>query len=137
MASRSKKDLNEILVDAYDKACAEFSVLYPNLPQPFLTCTYRSNDEQASLYAIGRTVKGRIVTNATAGNSAHNYKPSPAFDIAFVGLGNKLDWSKDLFEKFAEIIIKIQPLIEWGGGWKFVDRPHFQLKDWRKYIHAV
>jgi peptidoglycan L-alanyl-D-glutamate endopeptidase CwlK len=136
MPSRSKADLNEILVDAYEKACDEYSRLYPDLAQPFLTCTFRSNDEQTSLYAIGRTKQGRKVTNAQAGQSAHNYKPAPAFDIAFVGLGNKLDWNNDLFKKFAEIITKIQPLIEWGGGWKFVDRPHFQLKDWRKYVHA-
>lgn len=138
MASRSKSDLNEILVDAYDKACAEYLRLYPNRPQPFLTCTYRSNDEQTALYASGRTKPGKIVTHAVAGQSAHNFNPSAAFDIAFIRLDNKLDWNKELFQIFAEIIVRIQPLVEWGGSWtKFSDRPHFQLKDWRKYIHQV
>jgi len=50
MASRSKKNLNEILVDAYEKACEEYAMVYPNLPQPFLTCTHRSFDEQAELF---------------------------------------------------------------------------------------
>lgn len=135
MASRDKKDLNEILVDAYDKACAEYLRLYPNLPQPFITCTYRSNDEQTALYAQGRTKKGSIVTNAQAGQSPHNFKPSAAFDIAFITLSKKLDWSNGNFKKFAEIIKKIQPLVEWGGSWQnFPDIPHFQLKEWRKYV---
>lgn len=137
MASRSRSDLNEILVDAYDKACAEFAILNPLLPQPFLTCTFRSNDEQTRLYAIGRTHIGKIITNAQAGQSPHNFKPSAAFDIAFVGVNRKLDWNKELFAKFAEIICRVQPLVEWGGSWaKFKDAPHFQLRDWRKYIHV-
>ena len=136
MPSRSKSDLNEILVDAYDKACAEFLRLYPDKPQPFITCTFRSNEEQDATYAIGRTVKGKILTHAKSGDSAHNYNPSAAFDIAFIGLNKKLDWSKELFILFAEIIVKIQPLVEAGVNWKnFVDAPHFQLKDWRKYVH--
>lgn len=137
MASRSKNDLNEILVDAYDKACAEYLRLYPNRPQPFITCTYRSNAEQDATYAIGRTEPGKIITHAKPGDSAHNYNPSAAFDIAFIGLNKKLDWNKELFQIFAEIIIRIQPLVEWGGSWAgFKDNPHYQLKDWRKYIRV-
>jgi peptidoglycan L-alanyl-D-glutamate endopeptidase CwlK len=48
-------------------------------------CVYRSNDDQAKLYAQGRTTPGNIVTNAKPGFSAHNRtshgKPaSDAFD---------------------------------------------------------
>jgi peptidoglycan LD-endopeptidase CwlK len=38
-----------------------------------VTCAFRSNDEQNSLYAQGRTAPGRIVTNARGGQSSHNY----------------------------------------------------------------
>lgn len=135
MASRAKEDLNEILVDAYDKACAEYLRLYPSNSQPFITCTYRSNDEQTALYAIGRTAKGKKVTNAQAGQSAHNFKPSAAFDIAFITITRKLDWSNGNFKKFADIIKKIQPLVFWGGDFVSIsDAPHFELKDWRKYV---
>jgi len=135
MASRDKKDLNEILVDAYDKACAEYLRLYPNLPQPFITCTYRSNDEQNALYAQGRTKKGSIVTNAQAGQSPHNYNRSAAFDIAFISVGKKLDWNKKYFRLFADIIVKIQPLVVCGIDFKSIpDAPHFELKEWRKYV---
>lgn len=135
MASRSLTDLNEILVDAYNKACAEYLSLYPDKSQPFITCTYRSNDEQNALYAYGRTRMGNKVTNAQAGQSPHNYKPSAAFDIAFIGLGKKLDWSKNNFRLFADIIAKIQPLVVCGIDFKSLpDAPHFELKDWRKYV---
>ena len=57
----------------------------------FITCTWRSNEEQAKLYEIGRTVKGRKVTNAKPGESKHNCidpktgKPAAeAFDIAIL-----------------------------------------------------
>lgn len=35
-------------------------------------CTLRPNSEQNDLYAQGRTAPGKIVTNARAGESAHN-----------------------------------------------------------------
>jgi peptidoglycan LD-endopeptidase CwlK len=38
-----------------------------------VTCTWRSPEEQEALYAQGRTRPGKIVTNARAGQSAHNY----------------------------------------------------------------
>jgi peptidoglycan L-alanyl-D-glutamate endopeptidase CwlK len=134
MASRSTTDLNEILSAAYAKACIEYQRQYPNSPQPFCTCTFRSNDEQDTLYQQGRSLKGKIVTNARASESPHNYTPSAAFDIAFITVGRKLDWGATNFKNFAEIIVRLQPLVEWGGGWKFKDAPHFQLKDWRKYV---
>lgn len=127
MASRSKADLHPVLVAAYDKAADEYSKVYPKAPQPFLTCTYRSNEEQDELFK-----KRPKVTNARAGQSPHNYNPSFAFDIAFIGLDKKLDWSSNLFKNFANIITTIEPKVDWGGNWeKFKDAPHFQLKGWK------
>lgn len=135
MASRDKKDLNELLANAYDKACAEYLNLYPQFPQPFLTCTYRSNDEQNVLYAQGRTSRGAKVTNAQGGESPHNYNPSLAFDIAFISLQKKLVWDKKYFRLFADIIVKIQPLVVCGIDFKSLpDAPHFELKNWKRYV---
>jgi hypothetical protein len=36
-------------------------------------CGYRSNEDQEKLYKQGRSVKGKKVTNARAGQSFHNY----------------------------------------------------------------
>lgn len=128
MASRDKKDLEAVLVDAYNTTSDRYKQLYPNAPQPLISCTYRSNDEQNKLFEIGRTLPGKKVTNAKAGESKHNTYPSKAFDIAFIGLDKKLDWSEILFRKFAEIICE-NPLIVWGGSFhSFKDTPHFELK---------
>lgn len=128
MPSRSTKDLNNVLVSAWEKAEIEYENIKGNNLNVILTCTYRSNEEQDQLYAIGRTVKGKKVTNAKGGQSEHNVYPSRAFDIGFIGLDKKLDWSDNNFKVFADIIKKIEPRIEWGGDWKFKDSPHFQLK---------
>jgi peptidoglycan L-alanyl-D-glutamate endopeptidase CwlK len=127
MPSRELKDLDSKLVNAYNLAKGIYANRYPNEPQPFITCTYRSNEEQTQLYALGRTVKGKIVTNAKAGQSKHNSLPSKAFDIAFIGLDKKLNWNKKYFKMFADIVKEVDDTIEWGGVWKFIDLPHFQL----------
>jgi peptidoglycan L-alanyl-D-glutamate endopeptidase CwlK len=128
MPSRDKKDLNPILTQVYDKACEEYLRLYPDFPQPFITCTFRSGEEQNKLYALGRTEKGKIVTNAKAGQSAHNTYPSNAFDIAFITLSKALSWDDKHFIRFAEIVKKISKDVDCGCYWHFKDSPHFELK---------
>lgn len=128
MPSRDLKDLDNTLVDVYNKAKEVYATRYPNEPQPFITCTYRSNDEQNELYALGRTKKGKIVTNAKAGQSKHNSYPSKAFDIAFIGLDKKLNWSNKHFKNFASIIKELNPNVIWGGDFKTIkDFPHWEL----------
>lgn len=128
MASRDKKDLRNELVQAYEKAFEVYSKLYPNEPQPFITCTYRSGEEQNKLY--NQTPK---VTNAKAGQSPHNYNPSFAFDIAFITVDNKVSWNSKYFKMFADCIKS--DVVSWGGNFKnFSDKPHFELKDWRSYL---
>lgn len=128
MASRDKKDLRIELVNAYNEASDLYKLLYPKLPQPFITCTYRSNDEQNMLYN-----KVPKVTNAKAGQSPHNYNPSFAFDIAFITVDNKISWNSKYFELFAKCIKS--DVVSWGGSWiNFKDAPHFELKNWKTYI---
>lgn len=146
MASRKKEDCNEILVTAYDKAVIIYAERYPKAPQPFITCTYRPDEEQLALFnqpTDGKDNNGNgiiddkseKVTQAKPGESPHNYLPSQAFDIAFINtITQKLDWGVINFKRFAEIIIEIQPLIEWGGGWIFKDAPHYQMRNWRNFI---
>lgn len=127
--SRDKKELHSELAAVYEVAALKYKTLYPNDPQPFITCTHRTDEEQNALYAIGRTVKGKIVTNAQAGQSPHNFMPSMAFDIGFITLDKKLSWDKKYFKKFADCIDSDS--VEWGGNWKFLDVPHFELKAWK------
>jgi peptidoglycan L-alanyl-D-glutamate endopeptidase CwlK len=130
MASRDKKDLHIELVYAFEKAADKYKTLYPNASQPFLTCTYRSREEQNQLFA-----KRPKVTNAKAGQSPHNYNPSFAFDIGFIGVDKKMDWNIKNFKLFADLIKYESTLVSWGGDWvSFKDAPHFELKNWKTLI---
>lgn len=128
MASRDKKDLRLELVQAYEKAVEKYSALYPNEPQPFITCTFRSFEEQNKLF----NSKPKV-TNAKGGQSPHNYNPSFAFDIAFIGVNKKVVWTAKYFKMFADCIKS--DVVSWGGSWvSFKDAPHFELKNWKTYI---
>lgn len=99
--------------------------------------TLRTFAEQNTLYSQGRTVKGSIVTNAKGGQSAHNY--GFAIDIVLLkdndGNGTfesaswetNIDFDGDGVSDWMEVV-KIFKLYgwEWGGDWKFIDKPHFQ-----------
>lgn len=86
---------------------------------------YRTNAEQAALYAQGRTRPGRVVTTAPATWSVHEY--GLAFDIAFVG-SNPYPSDNRLWERLGAIGEALG--LSWGGRWaSFPDRPHFQWTD--------
>lgn len=99
--------------------------------------TLRTFAEQDALYAQGRTKKGAKVTNAKGGQSYHNYglavdivllvdkdkngtfeSASWETDVDFDGDG-KSDWQEvvEIFKRYGW---------DWGGDWRFVDKPHFQ-----------
>jgi peptidoglycan LD-endopeptidase CwlK len=87
-----------------------------------VTCTYRSDEEQAALYAIGRTKPGRRVTNAPPGRSMHNFrfggKPaSLAVDVVPLANGKPV-WSAadPVWQKVGEIGEAAG--LEWAGRWK-------------------
>lgn len=99
-----------------------------------VTCTLRGMDEQAALYAQGRTTKGRIVTNAKPGSSAHNF--GLAVDVVPM-VNGKPYWD---FTRTDPIWTKVGELgqaagLEWLGapGSKFVEGAHFQLPNWKEF----
>lgn len=113
------------LQNVWNKAVKIYAERYSDAPQPILTCTYRSNDEQGELYKKGRTLPGKIVTNIKA-NGKHNVSPSKAFDVAFKK-GGAVDWSGQNFKNFAAIVKEIDPSVVWGGNWAMKDLPHFEV----------
>jgi len=93
----------------------------------FITDGYRSMDEQARLYAQGRTVPGKIVTMAKPGQSPHNY--GLAVDCSFQKNG-KLEYRDNLYAKVYPIARKLG--LELGADWTtFKDKPHFEYKGWK------
>jgi peptidoglycan LD-endopeptidase CwlK len=88
-------------------------------------CGLRSYDEQAALYAKGRTAPGKVVTKAPAGHSMHNF--GLALDIGvFSRDGKTYHGSHGLYRELGPLGESLG--FEWGGRWKFVDEPHYQYR---------
>lgn len=95
-----------------------------------VACGYRSMEEQARLYAQGRTEPGDIVTWARPGQSRHNFCPSQAVDV----WPYPVDWEDR--EAFGELAGALRYrawlngfALEWGGHWRKNKRdlPHLQI----------
>src|SRR5690606_12092414 len=64
---RFRRGLHPLYLPFYDALCLELGDHW----QPYFGI--RTHEQQAFLYAQGRDRPGRVVTNARAGESAHNY----------------------------------------------------------------
>ena len=119
MASRKISDLHPIVAE---KAKAMIDELGKQGIDIIITSTLRTMDEQAELYASGRTKTGKIITNADAGQSWHNY--GLAFDIVPV-ISGKCAWDSPYWQQIGQAG-RDKGLI-WGGDFKkFKDYPHFE-----------
>lgn len=141
MASR---DLNHLhprlkpIAEAFVHECSDRGV------QVLIYCTWRSGAEQDQLYALGRTKPstvgvrllkpmGDVVTNAKAGQSAHNFtingRPAAkAFDCCPL-IGGKPVWDKRHAHWQIMGAIAAKMGLEWYGkkGAKFQESPHFEM----------
>lgn len=89
-----------------------------------VTSTYRDNASQDALYAQGRTTPGKVVTNARAGQSFHNYRC--ALDVVPIRNGKPVWNAKDSIWQTVGALGK-QAGLEWAGDWKrFKEFAHFQ-----------
>lgn len=85
--------------------------------------TLRTFEEQALLYARGRTAPGAIVTKAKAGDSYHNY--GLAFDVAILDKAGKLTWKSPRWEEIGKLGERIG--LVWGGRFTGIaDYGHFE-----------
>lgn len=89
----------------------------------------RTAAQQNQLYAQGRTAPGKIVTNARAGESMHNY--GLAVDVVpfQIGRTGALNWRPET-EQFQHMVAAFMAAgLAWGGDWpgKLGDYDHFQI----------
>lgn len=89
-----------------------------------VTSGTRSYAEQDALYEQGRSKPGRIVTNARAGFSNHNF--GLAFDVTIFDGPNPV-WESPGYKAVGAIGTALG--LSWGGNWQsMVDEPHFELR---------
>ena len=117
MSSRSIEDLTPETQELYNK----FAVIMKSKGINYIvTCTFRSQDEQNSLFEKGRTKPGQIVTWTR--KSRHTDRE--AFDIAILKNG-KISWNVDDYLEAGKIGRAVG--LVWGGDFKTSkDRPHFE-----------
>ena len=117
--AKFRQGLHHLYLPIYDALCAEL----PEDWQPFWGV--RTFDEQAQIYAQGRTLPGAIVTDAEAGESPHNY-------------GCASDWTLFVDKKPLWIALNDSRWAayqhacanvgaRWGGQFKHQDRYHNEL----------
>ena len=119
--SRKLEDLHpkvKTLCEDFINACGKQGI------DILITSTYRDAESQNALYAQGRTVSGKIVTNAKAGQSFHNWRV--AFDFCPL-VNGKPNWTDvALYTKCGEIAEQVG--LEWAGRWvKFKELAHCQF----------
>lgn len=123
-----------------------------------ITCTWRSEAEQADLFAIGRTRPGRKVTWARPGQSLHNFtlsdKPaSLAVDVVPLRFGKPVwgtvgngidddptDDIRDDLELWQRVgLIGERAGLTWAGRWNPPKRefPHFQHRQAKSIMRGV
>ncbi len=105
------------LCHAFIAACAREGI------DVLITSTYRDAESQDALYAQGRSRPGKIVTNAKAGQSFHNYRV--AFDFVPI-INGKAQWNDTLaFTRCGHIAEGLG--LTWAGSWKrFKEMAHCQ-----------
>lgn len=118
MSSRKIEDLDPRIQDRVRELLDTFNK--DSEWKAFITDGLRTQAEQNSLYAQGRTAPGKIVTWTTDSNHVKGL----AVDIAFQKNG-KLSYAQIHYAKLVPIARKLGFI--WGGDWKQVDKPHFEM----------
>jgi len=122
--SRSLDELHPIVKQKVQKFIEECDKAGIDL---LVTSTYRDRESQDELYAQGRSKPGKVVTNAKAGQSFHNWRC--AVDVVPLRNGKPV-WNasgpdEDLWNKVGTIGESCG--LEWAGRWKkFKEMAHFQ-----------
>lgn len=111
---KNSRDLADLLPVVAAKASAFIASCRAAGIDVLITSTLRDNEAQAALYAQGRTTPGKVVTNAKAGQSFHNW--ACAFDFVPI-VNGKAQWDDTrTFERCGVIAESVG--LEWAGHWK-------------------
>jgi peptidoglycan L-alanyl-D-glutamate endopeptidase CwlK len=96
-----------------------------------VTAARRTMADQMAIYAQGRTAPGKVVSNAPAGSSAHNY--GLAADLAPLKADGSIWWgaTRKVWQQMADEAVKLG--LTSGFYFKTIfDGPHVEHPEWRK-----
>ncbi len=123
--------LKELLMEAIKECPIDFTII----------SGVRTTAEQQALYAQGRTLPGKKVTNVDGVYKKSNHQAkNDGFGYAVdlypyvngsVQVNHKdvPKWLKEIAEHIKKVAFCMKIEITWGGDWKsLVDMPHFELK---------
>jgi len=120
----NSRSLDDLITPAKERVERFLALCKENGIDLLVTSTYRDNESQQALYEQGRTTAGKVVTNAKAGDSWHNWRC--AVDVVPI-VNGKPNWDGlhpvwDQIGKLGE-----QAGLEWAGRWRtFKELAHFQ-----------
>ena len=120
----NSRNLNDLLAPIRTRSEKFMSLCLGKGIDVIITSTYRDAESQSALYAQGRTAPGRIVTNARAGDSFHNWRC--AFDVVPLRNGKAVwDEADPLWTQIGAVGMMCD--LDWAGSWHtFREFPHFQ-----------
>jgi peptidoglycan L-alanyl-D-glutamate endopeptidase CwlK len=120
----NSRSLDELVPPAKERVERFIALCNENGIDLLVTSTYRDHESQNALYAQGRTKVGKVVTNAKAGESYHNWRC--AIDVVPL-INGKPNWdsSDPVWARIGEL--GEQAGLEWAGRWRtFKELAHFQ-----------
>jgi peptidoglycan L-alanyl-D-glutamate endopeptidase CwlK len=120
----NSRSLDELLPEVKERVELFLRICKDNDIDLLVTSTYRDQESQQALYEQGRTTAGKVVTNAKAGDSWHNWRC--AIDVVPL-INGKPNWdgSDPVWTKIGEL--GEQAGLEWAGRWRtFKELAHFQ-----------
>jgi peptidoglycan L-alanyl-D-glutamate endopeptidase CwlK len=120
----NSRSLDELTPPAKERVEQFLQLCKENDIDLLVTSTYRDHESQQALYEQGRTTAGKVVTNAKAGDSWHNWRC--AIDVVPL-INGKPNWdgSDPVWTKIGEL--GEQAGLEWAGRWRtFKELAHFQ-----------
>jgi peptidoglycan L-alanyl-D-glutamate endopeptidase CwlK len=120
----NSRSLDDLIPQARERVDKFISLCKENGIDLLVTSTYRDMESQTALYNQGRTTPGKVVTNAKAGDSYHNYRC--AVDVVPL-VNGKPEWdgSDPIWAKVGQL--GKEAGLEWAGEWhSFKELAHFQ-----------
>lgn len=126
LLERSKKNIGDVNNVVKESIIEVIKRAYKEGINVQISEGFRSNTRQTKLYNQGRVTGGKIVTNAKAGESYHNYGLAVDYFLTTEN-GKSAVWEVNKnWRRVAEIAKSLG--FEWGGDWnKFKDYPHLQM----------